>query len=123
MEDKKEDMKIELTLGIGSIIAAVLFALYLIEVAVEHSGENGVLAFLLIVGGGTVCCLFLIGSDIIGKVCRIDKVESKEDDQVVAMGLKEATAITVPTTSEEETEEETTPVVAEDDTAEKEEGK
>ena len=123
MEDKKEDTKTELILGIGSIIAAVLFALYLIEIAVEHPGENGILAFLLIVGGGTICCLFILGFEILGKAYRTNKVEDKEDDQAATMSIKEATAITTPTTSEEETEEETALVVVEDDTVEKEENK
>ena len=119
MEEKK-DTKMELIVGAGIIMVAVLFALYLIGVAVEHPGENGVLTFLLFVGGGTICCLFLLGSDIIGKAYKINKVEDKENDTV---SVKEATAITVPTTSEEETEEETIPVTAEDNTEEKEENK
>ena len=119
VEDKK-DTKMEFISGVGIIAVAVLFALYLIGVAVEHPGENGVLTFLLFVGGGTICCLFLFGSDIIGKAYKINKVKDKEKDTV---SVKEATAITVPTASEEETEEETTPVTAEDDTEEKEENK
>ena len=106
----------ELIFGVGIIVVAVLFALYLIGIAVEHPGENGVLAFLLIIGGGTICCLFVIGYDLMGEAYRADKVKSKEDDQVATMGLKEATAITAPITSKEET----TLAVAEDDTAEAE---
>lgn len=64
--------------GTATIISALIFALYVIEKAVQNADQTNVLYFLAVIGGGTIVFLFLIGNTLIEEACEVQK--NKQDE-------------------------------------------